>query len=315
MGFFIDKQGDVRPSRIAGAVFGGALSLLTAWKSYYVNDVKEASVIVAFGQIVDVTTQPGFYLKRPWIDARNAYSLARQITEIGQTNSVRTSDDVRLTAPYSIEWEIDETADVQALYSQLAGSGRDIASVVDIRARDAATQVFEGLTVADLAEPGFTERVKGEIMQKLQASLTEGGWPVRVLSISSDGFTLSPGSEEILEEIISIRQERLRLQLRAENAEKAEAVFAAEAKADMAYLSTLRELGVPEGQLLCALHYKMIRDAGKIGQPFAPVCGSGGEVGAGASVVLNNEVLDRLLAGASVAEIRATPGGHEPSAE
>jgi len=297
MGLFIgeDRHGNpsLRVGRIAGAAIGGLFAAATAFGSFYINEEREVSLEVRFGQIVDIETTHGIKLKTPWLSSRYAYSLARQTSEVGTGTTLRTSDDVRLRNPFKIEWQIDEAADLKSLYSELKGTGSDIADVVEIRARDAAVQVFETLTVADLAEEGFTANIKAQIKAKLQNNLSEQGWPVRVLDVLSDGFTLSQGSESALEAIVNIRQEALRLDLRLENAGKAIDVYKKEAEADAAYLNELTEAGLPSEDLVCALQYKMARDAGRVMQPFAQVCGADG--GNAAAVTLGQEELNALI--------------------
>ena len=297
MGLFTreGEQGfaSLKKVNVAGAAIAGLFASATAIGSFYINEAREVSLEVKFGQVTDIETTPGLKFKTPWLSSRYSYSLARQTSEVGAGTTLRTSDDVRLSNPFKIEWEIDENADLQSLYSELKGTGSDISDVVEVRARDAAVQVFETLTVADLAEEGFTANIKTLIKSKLLNNLLEQGWPVRVLDVLSDGFTLSPGSESALDAIVDIRQEAVRLDLRLENASKAVDVYKKEAEADKAYLDELSSAGLPEDDLVCALQYKMARDAGRVMQPFAQVCGADND--SGASVTLSQSELDELL--------------------
>lgn len=201
--------------------------------------------------------------------------MVRQTTEIGSATTLRTSDDVRLTNPFTIEYEIDKSADLKNLYFKLKGSGEDIEDVIQKLARDVGVRVFEGLQVTDLAEQGITDRITKDLQERLQADLTAKGWPVTIIDVLSDGFQLSPESEDVLERIIDIRQEAARLALRQENAVKAQATLAAEAEAYVKYADVLRAAGMPEDDIRCAIHDKMAQDAGKIMEPFAQICGNG----------------------------------------
>lgn len=281
MGLFTktDRNGQIYPrvGRIAGAsvtaVFGAAALL----SSVYVNEAREVSLEVSFGQVTDVVTEPGVNWKTPFVAQRFGYSLARQTTRIGEATTLRTSDDVRLSNPFTIEYKIDENADLQNLYFQLKGSGEDLQDVIQKLASDVAVRVFEGLQVTDLAEEGITDQITQGIQTRLQADLNSKGWPVQIIDVLSDGFNLSPESEGVLERIIDIRQEAARLELREQNAIKAEEVLRREAQAYVAYANELRAAGMPEADIRCAIYDKMAMDSGRIMEPFAQVCGGSGE--------------------------------------
>lgn len=155
----------------------------------------------------------------------------------------------------------------------MRGAGQDLELFINRTARDSAVRVFETLQVTDLAEPGITDRITQGIQERLQEDLIEGGWPIRIVDITSDGFTLSPGPEDTLERIIDIRQEAARLALRQENAVIAEGVLRQEAQAYVAYAEELQAAGLPAEDLRCAIHDKMTQDSGRIMEPFAQVCG------------------------------------------
>ena len=110
--------------------------------------------------------------------------------------------------------------------------------------------------------------------------MDEEGWPVRIIGVYSTGFNFSQDSEARIAEIVGIRAERVKLDLRAENAERAREVFAAEASADAAYINALRtEAGLQDGDVAYALCLKMNRDAGRVNEPLAAGCGTGNGVG------------------------------------
>lgn len=277
MGIFTKEgrhgEDELRWGRIAGASISGLATAAALVGSLYVNEAREVSLEVTFGKVTNVITEPGINAKYPFITSRFPYSLARQTSYIGQETTLRTSDDVRLTNPFTIEFQIDESADVENLYYQLKGSGEDIEDVVQKLARDVGVRVFEGLEVTDLAEPGVTDRITTDMQNRLQAELSAKGWPVNIIDILSDGFKLSPESEGVLERIIDIRQESARLDLRQTNAEKAENVLRTEAQAYVAYAEELSAAGLPESDLRCAIYDKMAQDAGRVMEPFSQVCG------------------------------------------
>lgn len=160
------------------------------------------------------------------------------------------------------------------MYYQLKGTGEDLEDVIQKLASDVAVRVFEGLQVTDLAEQGVTNRITNSIMDSLQADLTEKGWPVDIIDVLSDGFELSPESEKVLERIIDIRQENARLDLRLENARKAEEVLRTEARAYVAYAEELSAAGILPEDLRCAIYDKMAQETGRIMEPFSQVCGN-----------------------------------------
>ena len=277
MGFFTKETGhgrkEPRIGRMIGSGITGLAAVFAVAGSLYVNEAREVSLEVTFGKVTNVVDEPGINAKYPLITSRYAYSLARQTTEIGQETTLRTSDDVRLINPFTVEFQIDQNADVENLYYQLKGSGEDIEYVVQKLARDVAVRVFEGLQVTDLAEPGVTDKITQGMQDKLQEELSAKGWPVNIIDVLSDGFQLSEESEEVLARIIDIRQESARLDLRQTNAEKAENVLRTEAQAYVAYAEELSAAGLPAEDLRCAIYDKMAQDAGRVMEPFSQVCG------------------------------------------
>ncbi len=274
LNFFKNKNGDLSATKIGTTTLAGLFTAASLWSGIYINEARQVSLEVRFGDVVDTVTESGLKTKVPFLTSRYAYSLARQTTEIGQGTALRTSDDVRLTNPFTIEYEIDKNADLKNLYFQLKGSGEDLQDVIQKLARDVGVRVFEGLQVTDLAEEGITDKIKTEMKTKLQADLQAKGWPVTIVDVLSDGFQLSPESEDVLERIIDIRQEKARLELREENAIKAQETLEAEAEAYVKYADVLRAAGLPDEDIRCAIHDKMAQDAGKIMTPFAQVCGT-----------------------------------------
>lgn len=277
-----DRHGQTQYSipKIAGSSIAGLFAASALWGSIYVNEAREVSLEVRFGNVVDVVTEPGLNFKIPFFTSRYAYSLARETTRIAEGTTLRTSDDVRLTNPFTIEYKIDENADLKNLYYQLKGSGEDITDVIKKLASDVGVRVFEGLQVTNLAEDGVTDQITGAMQERLQADLKAKGWPVTIIDVLSDGFQLKPESEAVLARIIDIRQEAARLDLRMQNAIKAEEVLKREAQAYVGYAQVLKAAGVPEADLRCAVHDKMAQEAGRVMEPFAQVCGSGsGQLG------------------------------------
>ncbi|MFN3828302.1 MAG: SPFH domain-containing protein [Micavibrio sp.] len=291
MGFFIEKtDGDgyreskvkVKWGRVTGVSIASVFALTTALSSFYINEERQTSLEVLFGRVTDKETTPGWKWKNP-LSSRYAYSLARQKTDVTEATNLRTGDDLRLSGKYHIEYEVDEKADVNKLYFDLQDQGGDLDNVVQVRAKDAAVRAIEALTIENLMPEedatknqeaaSFTEQITGGINARLQDQLTKEGWPVKIIGVYSDGFHFSQESETRIEEIVSIRAEKVKLGLREENATKAEEVFRKEAQADAAYLEKLRAAGLPEKDLGTALCLKMNRDAGRVNEPFAAGCG------------------------------------------
>lgn len=277
MGIFYKEYGGVTA---AGYIAGIALvfSGIAGLNGCYVNKKKEVHLEIQFGDVTNVVTEPGVQWKTPFITTKEGYSLTRQTISLDETLTLRTSDDVRLTNPYGIEFEIsagndgtDEisTEDIQKLkklYFDLDGS--DVDDIVILRAQDAAVQVYEAYNVTDLAEEGFTQKTNDAIKKRLQEMLDEQGWPIRILAVTSKGFTLTEDSEKVLERIIDIRQEKIRLELREENAQKAKEVFKIEAESHVAYIEELKKTGLLNEHIVTALQLKMASDIGRVMEPF-----------------------------------------------
>lgn len=258
--------------KAAGYGLAGIAALGTVFGSMVRVSPKEAVVVTddITGQIVAVYKEPALHFKRPWIQSSHSYDLRRDKGGVTAETSLRTSDDIRLINPFTVEFEIDEKADIQKLY--IDSRGQDVSDIVSQRAKDSAVRVFETLRVTDLAEPGVTDKIKSLILHKLQEDLDKEGWPIKIRTVLTDGFKLDPKSEEELAKIISYRQEAARLDLRQENAIKALSVMAKEAQSDAAYIDGLAKSGVPKEGLVCALYIKKLVDANRIGVPLVAGC-------------------------------------------
>lgn len=271
MGIFTDRNGEAKVGNIVGGALATLFTIGVAADSVIFVSPREAVIQTDFsGNIIRVIDKTGVYAKTPIITSTHSYSLTRETALLKGDTSLRTSDDVRLSNPFTVEFEIDETVDLKKLY--IDSKGKNVTDIVLQRAKDAAVRVFETLKVSDLAEPGVTDRIKALIKEKLQNDLTQEGWPIKIRTVLSDGFKLNPGSEDELERIVILRQEGTRLDLRSNNADKALSIMSKEAASDAAYLSGLKAAGVPNEGLVCALYLKKLSDTGKVGIPFVAGC-------------------------------------------
>jgi regulator of protease activity HflC (stomatin/prohibitin superfamily) len=290
----------LRAGRIATTAIGSIFALSTAYSALYVNQAREVSLEVTFGKVTEQVDTAGLKFKKPFISTRFPYTLTRQSIEIDEDTKLRTGDDIRLTAGFTVDFQIEEGADIEKLYLDLKGQGGDLVDVVNVRAKDSATRALEALTIEDLVPPakteaeelategqpetGFTDMMTTGIKERLQAEFVEQGWPVEVLDVYSKGFQFDSASESKLAEIVRIRQEKVKLVLRQENAVKAAEVYAAEAGADAAYLNVLRDAGLTSPTALAqAFCLKTARDAGNINDAFTPGC-IGGDSGVAVAV-------------------------------
>ena len=292
MSLFTDERGNVKPLKVAAWGLAGVFLVAGSCSTMYVNEERQVSLEVLFGRVTDKEDTAGLKIKNP-IATRFAYSLARQKTEVAEAVNLRTEDDLRLSGRYHVEYEVDEHADVNKLYFDLKDQGGDLDNVVEIRAKDSAVRTIEALKIKDIMPdtdsavdtPGdgksLTDTIKEGIKTRLQAVLSEEGWPVRVIGVYSDGFHFSMESEKKIEDIVGLRADKVKLSLREENADKAKGVFKAEAEADAAYIGELRKAGLPAADVGFALCMKMSRDAGRVNEPFSPGCsGNAKSVGA-----------------------------------
>ena len=110
MGFFTkeDDRGrtKARVGRIATTSLASLFTATALWSGLYINEAREVSLEVRFGKVVDTITDPGINAKMPFLTSRYAYSLARQTIQTGEEKTLRTSDDVRLKNPFTIEYKI-----------------------------------------------------------------------------------------------------------------------------------------------------------------------------------------------------------------
>lgn len=277
----LEEDSDGDPKISATKATATTLASLTATaaliSSMYINEERETSVEVLFGKVVNVETTPGLKFKVPFVASRHSYPLSRQSVDIDNENGLRTGDSLLIKGNFSIDYEVDENANIPMLYFDLKDKGGELDNLLAVRGRDAAVQAVEALRTNDLIAgdtdgKGLTKKITERLAEILQKQLTDEGWPIKLKGVFSQGFFLDNVSEKKIAEILQIRLEESKLKLRDANAAKAKETFAAEADAIMNFVAPLQKAGLPAEFIASVTCLKMQQDAGRIGEPFAAGC-------------------------------------------
>lgn len=290
---------DTRWGRVAATAGAGLVALATAWNSLYVVEQREVALEVLFGGVNEVNKDPGLYAKVPFFERAVKYPLYRQRADVSSEEAnLRTKDQMRVEGGIFVDYEIDEqSANIENIYADLRGDKDDINDVIKMRAKEAAVVAFGEFTSVELTSK--MNDITGRTQVLLQESIDEQGWPFKVKSVISNGVRLSPDSEKKLERVMDQEQERIVLDLRERNAEKAKGVFEKEGAALGALYNKLIESGVPTDSATNLICLKMANDAGKIQEAFAPGC-FGNDNGVSVAVDPKNVTYSPLPAAPSV---------------
>ncbi len=262
--------------KTATSALAAAFAASALISSLYINEERETSVEVLFGKVVDVETTPGLKAKVPFFASRHSYPLSRQSVHIANEKGLRTGDSYRIKGDFSIDYEVDEKANIPMLYFDLKDNNGEIDNLLAVRAQDAAVKAVEKLGTSDLVsnadDQGLTKKITDALSQILEEQLHKEGWPIKLKGVFSQGFYLDDESEKKIAEILQFRLEQSKLKLRDANADKAQVTFEKEANALLKFVGPLQKAGLTAEFISSIVCLKMQQDAGRIGEPFAAGC-------------------------------------------
>ena len=109
------------------------------------------------------------------------------------------------------------------------------------------------------------------IRNELQGILDKEGYTyIRVKRVIPSGVGLTDEANRQLEQIVSEERKLDLLKVQGDVADRSLAITEKQAKVTAQALQGLKEAGVPDEQLIQAYYLQILRDTGKVGQPFVP---------------------------------------------
>jgi membrane protease subunit HflC len=204
-----------------GAIIGGFIVLaVIASLSLFTVDQRENAIVLQFGEIREVITEPGLRFKWPLI--QNVRFFERRILTIDDPDTERfvTSEKKNLLVDAFLKWRIQ---DVRQYYISLSGD--------EARARSRLTQIVNSALREEIGERSVHEVVSGErekIMQDVRQKV----------ATDSKGFGI---------EIVDVRLKRVELPQ-----DVSEAVYRRMEAERRAVASQLRSLGASEAEKIRA---------------------------------------------------------------
>jgi hypothetical protein len=261
---------------------------------------RDAAYKVVRGRLVDTDLDVGLYPSAllPHVEIKLLPKFLQSTTVVASKDSdvnVRTKERARVYGTFDIMFEIDnKDPNFGNVYTELkADEIADIEPYIQKFAVPAIITVYGNVTsstspsIPANQDAGSTNttvtegsgpialddhlRTGNAIKEMLQKILDAQGYSYIIIKrVIPSGVGLSPEANRQLEEIVAEERKLELLDVQEQVADKAEGVVKKQAAVTAAALSTLREKGVPESQLVQAYYLQILQSEGKVGTPFVP---------------------------------------------
>lgn len=296
-------------AKMAGVA--GVLAGLVATPFYALSTrvtERDAAYKTVRGTLTDADVQPGIKFDDwlPHVEYTKLPKFLQTAVVDASENSninIRTKEQARVYGQYDIMFEIEnQDINFRKIYTELKAD--DVADIVPYLQKFAVPAIInvyrnvsssnstipqaveaEGIPVQPVPEVGIKldDHLKtGEAIKKeLQTILDNEGYTyLRIMRVIPSGVGLSSDANKQLELIVAEERKLDLLKVQAQVADSAVEVTQKQAKVTAEALQALKEAGVPDDQLVSAYYLQILRDTGKIGQPFVPGPVAGTGVGA-----------------------------------
>lgn len=182
MGFFTDKNGDIKISKIVGTSIFGVVALITALSSFTIVPVGSTGVVVTMGRTQQMTLSEGFHAKAPFITEIVDMDNRVQKLEVG---AAATSRDLQAIST-SIELNYHLSADNSNAMYQTIGK-----NYAEILLAPAIQESVKNVMAQYSAEQLITQRsvVSTAIRDTLEERMTEYGILINEFNITNFEFS------------------------------------------------------------------------------------------------------------------------------
>jgi len=201
---------------IGGLLAGTVLASLTL----FTVDQRESAIILQFGEIKEVITEPGLHAKVPFI--QNVRYFDKRILTIDEPDTERfvTSEKKNLLVDSFVKWRI---VDVRQYYVSLGGD--------EARARSRLTQVINSVLREEIGKRNVQDVVSGErekIMQVVREKVAEDAKPfgVQIVDARLKRVELPQEVSESVYRRMEAERRAVASQLRSQGASEADKIRA-----------------------------------------------------------------------------------------
>jgi membrane protease subunit HflC len=204
-----------------GAIVGGLIVLaVLATLSLFTVDQRENAIVLQFGEIREIITEPGLRFKWPLI--QNVRFFEKRILTIDDPDTERfvTSEKKNLLVDAFLKWRID---DVRQYYISLSGD--------EARARSRLTQIVNSALREEIGERSVHEVVSGErekIMQDVRQKVAADskGFGIQIVDVRLKRVELPQDVSEAVYRRMEAERRAVASQLRSLGASDAEKIRA-----------------------------------------------------------------------------------------
>lgn len=252
---------------------------------------RDAAYKTVRGKLVDDDVAPGIKFSDwlPHVDYTKLPKFLQTAQVDASENSninIRTRERARVYGQYDIMFEIEnQDPNFGKIYTELkADEIADILPYIQKFAVPAIINVYKNVS-SSTVKPAEGEVAKEDgsislddhlktgsaIKDELQKILDNEGYTyLRIKRVIPSGVGLSSEANRQLEQIVAEERKLDLLKVQGQVADESLAITAKQAKVTGEALEALRESGVPDDQLIQAYYLQLLRDGGKVGQPFVP---------------------------------------------
>lgn len=229
MGFFTDKEGNIRIGKIVGISLAGLVGIVTALSSFAVVPVGSTGVVVTLGQTQQQTLGEGFHVKAPYIT--HIVSMDNRVQKL-EVDAAATSKDLQaVSTTIDVNFHLAQ-GNSNSMYQNVGNN------YADVLLAPAIQESVKNVMAQYSAEQLITQRsvVSAAIRETLEGRMTEYGILINEFNITN--FQFSAEFDKAIEEKQVAEQNKLKAQTekdkRVIEAEAAaqEKVLAAQADAD-----------------------------------------------------------------------------------
>jgi modulator of FtsH protease HflC len=195
-------------------------SLMALTGSLYVVRETERAVVLRFGALIDVDSEPGLHVKIPLVDEVRKFD-ARVLTLDAPAESFYTLEKKRLIVNSFSKWRID---DVETYYRATGGDENAAMVRLAARANDGLRNQFGKRRLHEVVS-GEREKLMTELTAELNAAVKET-LGIRVIDVRVKKIDLPEEVSDAVFNRMSAEREKLAREYRSQGKEQAEKIRA-----------------------------------------------------------------------------------------
>ncbi|MBK6287701.1 MAG: protease modulator HflC [Gammaproteobacteria bacterium] len=196
------------------------LALVALLNTLYVIKATECAVVLRFGRLLDVDSEPGLHFKIPLVDEVRKFN-SRILTLDSEPESFYTLEKKRLIVDSFTKWRIE---DVKTYYRATGGVQSIAETRLAQRANDGLRNQFGKRRLHEVVS-GQREELMSEITDDLNSAVTQS-LGIRVVDVRVKKIDLPEEVSDAVFKRMSAEREKLAREYRAQGKEQAEKIRA-----------------------------------------------------------------------------------------